>query len=424
MCDEPLAAEGARCGSRCALRCCRGMRVAQDLLIRNATVHTADRARHAAERRRAGARRRDPRGRQRTWPAGRRAGRRRQGRPLTPALFGGITEHRHRGSLRREAAPSTARRASAPTRNGDDGAPGVRRDAGLQPGVGADAGRARRRHRLHPARARAAPTGGSIIGGQGGVVRLDGSLDPIGPRVLFVHLGGGASALTGNSRAAQWMILDQLVDEARGRIAAGFASRAADAGRTRDAGELPRRRRPRRGRRQPRRRHPPAAALVASATTCASRSPAAPKRGSSRRSWPRRRCRCSSIRWPTCRRDFDQIGATLENAARLHAAGVAVGFTQFGDASHNARKIRQLAGNAVANGLPWDDGLAGADPRAGARPSASAASSAASRRASAPTWCCGAATRSRSAPSPSRSGSTAARSDALAPDRTARPLPA
>jgi imidazolonepropionase-like amidohydrolase len=57
--------------------------------------------------------------------------------------------------------------------------------------------------------------------------------------------------------------------------------------------------------------------------------------------------------------DFDQIGASLENAARLRRAGVEVGFTQGGDASHNARKIRQLAGNAVANGLPWDDGLAG-----------------------------------------------------------------
>jgi imidazolonepropionase-like amidohydrolase len=57
--------------------------------------------------------------------------------------------------------------------------------------------------------------------------------------------------------------------------------------------------------------------------------------------------------------DFDQIGATLENAARLHAAGVAVGFSQAGDASHNARKVRQLAGNAVANGMPWDAALAG-----------------------------------------------------------------
>lgn len=57
--------------------------------------------------------------------------------------------------------------------------------------------------------------------------------------------------------------------------------------------------------------------------------------------------------------DFDSLGATLENAARLHAAGVKVSFTQASDASHNARKIRQLAGNAVANGLPWEAALAG-----------------------------------------------------------------
>ena len=65
----------------------------------------------------------------------------------------------------------------------------------------------------------AGPTeGGSIIGGQGGVVRLDGSMDPVGPRALFVSIGSGAASMTGNSRAAQWMVLDQLVDEARGRI--------------------------------------------------------------------------------------------------------------------------------------------------------------------------------------------------------------
>src|SRR5690606_17572646 len=57
--------------------------------------------------------------------------------------------------------------------------------------------------------------------------------------------------------------------------------------------------------------------------------------------------------------NFDTVGATMENAARLHAAGVRVGFSQSGDASHNARKVRQLAGNAVANGLPWEAGLAG-----------------------------------------------------------------
>ena len=43
----------------------------------------------------------------------------------------------------------------------------------------------------------------------------------------------------------------------------------------------------------------------------------------------------------------------------LQQAGVEVSFSQAGDASHNARKVRQLAGNAVANGLPWEAGLAG-----------------------------------------------------------------
>ena len=53
---------------------------------------------------------------------------------------------------------------------------------------------------------------------------------------------------------------------------------------------------------------------------------------------------------------FERLGATLENAARLHKAGVTFAFMT-GDA-HNARNIRQAAGNAVAYGLPWDAALA------------------------------------------------------------------
>ncbi|HUG98172.1 MAG TPA: amidohydrolase family protein [Gammaproteobacteria bacterium] len=55
-------------------------------------------------------------------------------------------------------------------------------------------------------------------------------------------------------------------------------------------------------------------------------------------------------------RRFEALGATLENAARLHAAGVTVAFATF--RSHNARNMRQAAGNAVAHGLPWDAALA------------------------------------------------------------------
>jgi imidazolonepropionase-like amidohydrolase len=56
---------------------------------------------------------------------------------------------------------------------------------------------------------------------------------------------------------------------------------------------------------------------------------------------------------------FDRIGARFDNAALLAKAGVAIAFSQSSDPTQNARKIRQLAGNAVAHGLPWDVALAG-----------------------------------------------------------------
>lgn len=53
---------------------------------------------------------------------------------------------------------------------------------------------------------------------------------------------------------------------------------------------------------------------------------------------------------------FESLGATLENASRLHEAGVSFAFAT-GD-SHNARNITQAAGNAVAHGLPHEAALA------------------------------------------------------------------
>ncbi|HEX6975255.1 MAG TPA: amidohydrolase family protein [Vicinamibacterales bacterium] len=49
---------------------------------------------------------------------------------------------------------------------------------------------------------------------------------------------------------------------------------------------------------------------------------------------------------------FDALGATLENAARLSKAGVTVVLSSFD--THNARNIRQEAGNAIANGMDRD----------------------------------------------------------------------
>jgi imidazolonepropionase-like amidohydrolase len=52
---------------------------------------------------------------------------------------------------------------------------------------------------------------------------------------------------------------------------------------------------------------------------------------------------------------LENPGITLENAARLDAAGVTVAFATFD--AHNARSLTQLAGNAVAYGLSRDAAL-------------------------------------------------------------------
>ncbi len=52
---------------------------------------------------------------------------------------------------------------------------------------------------------------------------------------------------------------------------------------------------------------------------------------------------------------FEALGSTLQNAARLRAAGVTVAFMT--GSAHNARNLKQSAGNTVAAGLPWEEAL-------------------------------------------------------------------
>ncbi|HSM12092.1 MAG TPA: amidohydrolase family protein [Lysobacter sp.] len=200
--------------------------------------------------------------------------------------------------------------------------------------------------------------GGSIISGQGGVMRLDGGPDPIGPRVLFVDIGSDAAALSGRSRAAQWMILDQLIDEIRGRIGPdSHAALLTPAGRTTLARYIGGGGRMMVG--------VDRAADIRQLLRWAKRHGVRIAIAGGAEAW-KLAPELAAAKVPVfvdplanLPSGFDHIGATMENAARLRAAGVAVGFSQTGDAAHNARKNRQLAGNAVANGLPWADGLAG-----------------------------------------------------------------
>jgi imidazolonepropionase-like amidohydrolase len=57
---------------------------------------------------------------------------------------------------------------------------------------------------------------------------------------------------------------------------------------------------------------------------------------------------------------FERLSARLDNAALLNAAGVTVAIAPAPGSvdAHQARLALQLAGNAVANGLPWDAAFA------------------------------------------------------------------
>ncbi|MDX5514191.1 amidohydrolase family protein [Stenotrophomonas sp. RG-453] len=323
---------------------------AQDLLIRNATVHTAA-ARGSLEHsdvlvqggviRAVGPGLSAPAGVAVVEAAG---------KPLTPALFGGITDIGiEEVSGESATVDSTLKLDDQPLRPEFDVTLAFNPDSVLIPvarldGIGFTL--------------LGANTGGGFIAGQGGVVRLDGSADPVGPQALFIRLGASGAELTGTSRAAQWMLLEQMVSEARGRVPADSphalltpAGRATLArylaGQGRIVVQVDR------------------AADIRQLLRWAGREKVRIAIAGGAEAW-RLAPQLAQAGVPVfvdglgnLPSSFDQLGATLQNAARLKAAGVPVSFAQRDDASHNARKMRQLAGNAVANGLPWDDGLAG-----------------------------------------------------------------
>ena len=338
-----------------ALLAASGIASAQDLLIRNATVHTAG-ARgtlQSADVLVKG-------GRIAAVGNGLAAGNATvvdaQGRPLTPALFGGVTDIGVEEVSGESATVDNtlalgANAADMRVRPEFDVTLAYNPESVLVPvarveGIG---------WTLLSAGTR---PGGSFIGGQGGTVRLDGSLDAIGPRALFVTLGGDGANLSGSSRAAQWVLLDQLIDEVRGRIAPNsqFAL-LTPAGRTTLAKYFG-------GGGRVVVRIQRAADIVRLLRWSKQRGVDVAIVGAAEGWKVAPQLAAAGVpvfvdALANLPADFDAIDATLENAARLHAAGVRVSFSQAGDASHNARKMRQLAGNAVANGLPWEAALAG-----------------------------------------------------------------
>ena len=182
-----------------ALLCAATPAFAQDLLIRNATVHTAG-ERGTLE----GADVLVRGGRIAAVGTGLAAGGAQVvdagGQPLTPALFGGIS-----GIGIEEVSGEKSTRDTSLALGADAKHMAVRPEFDVTLAYNPESSL------LAVARldgigwtllGAGSTAGGSIVGGQGGVVRLDGSIDPIGSRVLFVDLGAGASELSGESRAA------------------------------------------------------------------------------------------------------------------------------------------------------------------------------------------------------------------------------
>jgi hypothetical protein len=196
---------------------------------------------------------------------------------------------------------------------------------------------------------------GSLIVGQGSAVTLDGRFDAAldGSRTLYVNWGSKAHDASGGSRAAQYMLFDQAIREVREPGGSGSAALLLPEGRAALKGYLAGGR---------------VVFFVERASDIRQVVRYAQKNGmkaviaGGAEAWLVAN-ELAAARVPVVLdalqdlpSDFDRLGSRLDNAKLLNDAGVRIAFSW--DESFNVRKNRQLAGNAVAHGLPWEAALA------------------------------------------------------------------
>ncbi len=196
---------------------------------------------------------------------------------------------------------------------------------------------------------------GSMIGGLGQAVSLDGAYDSFqGTKVLFIDVGSDASEQSGGSRAAQWMLLSQALAESHREVRWSPDALLTEAGRQILAEfvgngivvfDVDR------------------ASDILQVLEFAGKYKINPVITGGTEAWMVADQLATAgvpvilnplLNLPV---SFDQLGARLDNAAILHEAGVTISFEAAGPA--DTRKLRQEAGNAVANGLPYEAALAG-----------------------------------------------------------------
>lgn len=277
------------------------------------------------------------------------------GKPVTPGLFGGFshlgieeiglesTQNDYElqlGSMRPEFDVTRAF-------NPDSAILGVARVAGITFAMVSPS--------AEPG-AKGAP-GGTLIAGQGAIAELSGSIDSK-THALFVELGGDSSALSGGSRAAQYMLLEQAIGEVRApkALLPNDQRLLTAAGRQTLATYL--------GGTGPVVFNVERAADIRQVIALVQHEKLRAVIKGGQEAW-RVAPELAAAHIPVVLdpledlpSNFDIVGATLENAARLNHAGVKIAFSLSDAQAHNIRKVRQTAGIAVAHGLPPEAALA------------------------------------------------------------------
>jgi imidazolonepropionase-like amidohydrolase len=198
----------------------------------------------------------------------------------------------------------------------------------------------------------AASPGERPLSGHGSLVRLDGGFNSFeGKRVMYADVSGASGDKLGGSRAASWMLLNAtfaeltIADKDLKLITAQGKSALADAKKNGIFIFSAHR----------------ASDILRVLEFITERGLKAMISGGQEAWMVREELAAAEVpviinaldNLPT---SFDTLGARLDNAALLHDAGVTVLFTS--GETHNARKLRQVAGNAVAHGLPHKTAMA------------------------------------------------------------------
>ena len=281
-----------------------------------------------------------------------------QGRPLTPGLFGGITAL---GIEEIEQEPSTVDRSTVYGDGGQGGGFEPRPEFDVTVAYNPDSAVIGVNRVEGITFAMVAPTAlpdGTMFAGQGALARLDDRPDPFvaGSRTLFVDLGANATASSGKSRAAQFMLIEQATRESR----PGTPPRDGDLRLLTPTGREVLARYLAGGRIA---FSVERAADIRQVLAWSERNGVRPVIIGGAQAWQVAPLLAKShvpvvldplVDLPGT---FDQLGASMENAALLHRAGVPITFAHFVAPTANARKVRQAAGVAVAQGLPWDAAL-------------------------------------------------------------------